>query len=242
MKRIEKIILKNFWRIPGLLGKLNRRIRHPENYTDGERMEPIRVLYDIIKKSGDISVEISGKEHILSEGGFILYSNHQGLFDAVAIAGEIHTPVSPVINMEGMSDPLLKKFFACADALPVEQKDFRQSLQMFEEVKRRVEKGKVCLIFPEGKRNTQGNFLMEFQAESFDPAVETRCPIIPVALVDSFKPFDTDAEGHITVYIHILKPLLWIEYARMTTAEIVQTVQERIRKEMASILMKVRWL
>lgn len=112
--------------------------------------------------------------------------------------------------MEVMSDPLLKKFFACADALPVEQKDFRQSLQVFEEVKRQVEKGKACLIFRKGK-NTQRNFLMEFQAESFDPAVETGCPIIPVALIDSFKPFDTDAEGHITVYIHILKPLLWIE-------------------------------
>lgn len=92
MKRMQWIILKNFWRIPGLMIRLNRRIRSPENYTDEERLEPIQYFCRKVQENGNISVELSGQENIPKEGGFIFYPNHQGLFDAVAIGGKFIAP------------------------------------------------------------------------------------------------------------------------------------------------------
>ncbi len=236
MKRLQKIILKNFQHIPGLLIKLNKCIQCPEKYTDKERMEPIKFFCEKVQKSGDISVEVSGQENIPADGGFIFYPNHQGLFDAVAIGGGINMLFSPVIKKELMSYPLIKNLFACVYAIPMDRKNFRQSMGVMQEVQNRVNAGKVCLIFPEGTRSQQGNRLLDFKAGSFKPAVKTRCPIVPIALVDSFKPFDSEVKGPVTVYLHISKPLLWEEYQEMTTTDIAKTVKERIQTEMEVIL------
>lgn len=236
MKRLQWIILKNFWRIPGLLAKLNKRIKFSEKFTEKERIEPIKYLCEMVQKSGDISVEVSGQENIPADGGFIFYPNHQGLFDAVAIGSRIDILVSPVIKKELMSYPLIKQLFACVDAIPMNREDIRQSMGVLQEVQSRVKTGKVCLIFPEGTRSKQGNRLLDFKAGCFKPAVKARCPIVPIALVDSFKPFDTEMKGTVTVYLHILKPLFWEEYQGLTTLEIAKMVKERIQFEMESIL------
>lgn len=236
MKRLQRIILRNLWQIPGLLAKLNRCIRFPEQCTDKTRMEPIKFLCDRVQKSGDISVEISGQENIPEKGGFIFYPNHQGLFDAVAIGGGINRLVSPVIKKELMDYPLLKQLFACVEALPMDREDLRQSMHVLKEVQKRVEAGKVCLIFPEGTRSKQGNHLLDFKPGCFKPALKARCPIVPVALVDSFKPFDSEIEGPVTVYLHILKPLLWNDYRGMKTTEIAEMAKKRIQSEIEKTL------
>ena len=82
--------------------------------------------------------------------------------------------------------------------------------------------------------------LLEFKPGSFKPAVKTRCPIVPAAFVDSFKPFDNETKGPVTVHLHILKPLLWDEYKGMTTVKIAETVKQRIQAEMDSILYMVK--
>lgn len=236
MNRMFMILLKNFWHVPGVLARLNRRIHSPEKYTELEKIEPIQYLCKKVLVSGQISLEISGQEHIPAEGGFIFYPNHQGVFDAVAIGFAVNRLVSPVVKIELMKYPLVRELFCCADALPMDRKDIRQSMRVLQEVQQRVKVGKVCLIFPEGTRSRKGNQLLEFKAGSFKPALKTQCPIVPVALVDSFKPFDTRATGPVTVHLHILKPLLWDEYQNMTTAEIAETVKQRIRFEMDEIL------
>lgn len=236
MNRLRWIILKNIWHIPGLLAKLNKCIRFPEKCTDKTRMEPVKFLCERVQKSGDISVEVSGQENIPEEGGFILYPNHQGLFDAVTIGGGINMLVSPVIKKELMDYPLLKQIFTCVEALPMDREDLRQSMRVLQEVQKRVESGKVCLIFPEGTRSKQGNRLLEFKPGCFKPAVKARCPIVPVALVDSFKPFDSEIEGPVTVYLHILKPILWNDYQGMKTTEIAELVKKRIQNEIEIIL------
>ena len=53
---------------------------------------------------------------------------------------------------------------------------------------------------------------------------------MPVALIDSFKPFDTNTIQPVTVQVHFLKPVLYEEYKNMKTTELAALVQERIQK------------
>ena len=57
-----------------------------------------------------------------------------------------------------------------------------------------------------------------------------KCLIVPVALIDSFKPFDTNTISQVTVQVHFLEPILYEEYQNMKTTEIAEIVKKRIEK------------
>ena len=52
---------------------------------------------------------------------------------------------------------------------------------------------------------------------------------MPVALIDSFRPFDTNTIRPVTVQVHFLEPIYYEEYKDMKTTEIAAIVQERIQ-------------
>ena len=90
-------------------------------------------------------------------------------------------------------------------------------------------KGRNYLIFAEGTRSKNGNRVGTFKGGSFKAATRAKCPIVPVALIDSFRPFDTNTIRPVTVQVHFMKPLLYEEYKDMKTTEIAALVQERIQ-------------
>ena len=119
-------------------------------------------------------------------------------------------------NHQGLYDVL-----AILDACPIPQ--------VIINVTNEVKKGRNYLIFPEGTRSKNGNELLEFKGGSFKAATKAKCPIIPVALIDSFKPFDTNTTSQVTVQVHFLKPLYYEDYKDMNTKEIAALVRERIQ-------------
>ena len=101
-----------------------------------------------------------------------------------------------------------------------------------------VKAGKNFLIFPEGTRSKEGNHVQEFKGGSFKAATKAKCPIIPVALVDSFKPFDTNSTRPVTVQVHFLKPMLYEDYKDMKTVEIATAVEQQIQETINKNLTK----
>ena len=69
----------------------------------------------------------------------------------------------------------------------------------------------------------------DFKGGSFKAATRARCPIIPVALINCFVPFDSKTTEHVNVQVHFLEPLLYEEYKDMKTTEIAAIVRERIQ-------------
>ena len=64
-------------------------------------------------------------------------------------------------------------------------------------------------------------------------ATKAKCPIVPIALIDSYKSFDTKSIEKIKVQVHILKPMLYEEYKDMKTVEIAAEVKRRIEAVIA---------
>ena len=71
-------------------------------------------------------------------------------------------------------------------AYMMDRNDIRQSLQVIVNVTNEVKNGRNYLIFPEGTRSKMGNEMLEFKGGSFKAATKAKCPIVPVALIDSF--------------------------------------------------------
>lgn len=114
-------------------------------------------------------------------------------------------------------------------AYMLDRQDVRQALRIINSVANEVEKGRNYLIFPEGTRSKNGNRIGEFKGGSFKSATKSKCPIVPVALIDSFKPFDTKSIGHVKVQVHFLEPMYYDDYKGMKTTEIASLVHDRIQ-------------
>lgn len=112
----------------------------------------------------------------------------------------------------------------------MDREDIRQSMQVILNVTKEVKEGRNYLIFAEGTRSKNGNHPLEFKGGSFKAATKARCPIVPVALIDTYKAFDTGSIEPLTVQVHFLKPMYYDEYKDMKTTEIAAEVKRRVEE------------
>ena len=137
-------------------------------------------------------------------------------------------PFAFVMKKEVRNTILLKQVADALGSLSIDREDIRQSMTVIQTMAEEVKKGKNFLIFPEGTRSKKGNRLIDFKGGSFKSAVKARCPIVPCALIDSFKPFDEKTIRPVTVKLFYLPPLYYEEYKGLKTVEIAETVKKRI--------------
>ena len=178
---------------------------------------------------GNVTIETYGEENIPKQSGFMFFPNHQGMYDVLAIVASCPKPFSVVAKKEVGNVPFLKQVFACMRAFLIDRDDLRQSMQVIMDVTKEVQRGRNYLIFAEGTRSKEGNKVNEFKGGSSKAATKAKCPIIPVALIDAYKPFDTNSTAPVTVQVHFLPAIEYDEYKNMKTPEIAEMVKNQIQ-------------
>ncbi len=233
MNRILMMVLKNIWIVPGAWMKLCNYAKHTDEYPEEEKYRHIQYILQRAVKGGNVDLQITGKENIPSENGFMLYANHQGMFDVLAIAATCDNPIGAVLKKELYDIPFLHQIAVCTKSFAMDREDVRQSLTVIQNVTKEVEGGRNYLIFPEGTRSKLGNEMLEFHGGSFRCATKSKCPIVPIALIDSFKVLDQKGSKPVSVQLHYLKPIYYEEYAGMKPAEVAALVKQRIAEKIA---------
>lgn len=231
MKRIILMVIRNLLLVPGMWIKLCYHASHVEKYTEEEHFKMLKFITERANKGGNVVIDAHGIENIPKENGFVFFPNHQGLFDVLAIVNVCPKPFSVVAKKEVGNVPFLKQVFICMKAYMMDRSDVRQSMQVIMNVTKEVKEGRNYLIFAEGTRSKNGNELLEFKGGSFKAATKAKCPIVPVALVDSFKPFDTNTISPVTVQVHFMEPLYYDDYKDMKTNEIASIVRDKIQQK-----------
>lgn len=233
MKRILLMVLRNFILVPYMWCKLCYYAAHADDYPEITRFKLLKFIVTRANKGGNVTIEAYGKENIPEESGFMFFPNHQGLYDVLALVDACPKPFSAVIKKEAANIPFLKQCIAIMKAFAIDREDIRQSMEVIMNVTNEVRKGRNYVIFAEGTRSKMGNKLLDFKGGSFKSATRAKCPIVPVALIDSFKPFDTNSIEPVTVQVHFLKPMYYEEYKDMKTTEIAREVKRRIEETIA---------
>jgi len=225
------MVLKNLLKVPFLYAKLCRYAKNPDAYPEQERWDHIRHILQLAVKSGNLDLVVTGTENIPAPGsGFMMYANHQGLFDVVAIAATCPTPLGGVVKKELEGVPFVQQIIDCTKSYPMDREDVRQSLTVIQNVTEEVKQGRNYLIFPEGTRSKNGNRMGEFHGGSFRCALKAKCPILPVAFVDSFKVLDQKGSAHLSVQIHYLPLIPYEEFAGLKATEVAALVKARIEE------------
>ena len=230
MNRIVLMVLRNLFRVPGLYSKLCHYAAHTDEYPEQEKWDHIQHILKLAIKSGNLDFTVTGTENVPREGGCMIYGNHQGMFDIVAIGATCPIPLGAVLKKELTDIPVLKQIRLCTKSFPMDREDVRQSLKVIQAVTEEVKNGRSYLIFPEGTRSKTGNTMGEFHGGSFRCALKAKCPIVPVCYIDSFKVLDQKGSKPLSVQMHYLKPIPYEEFADLKTNEVAALVKARIQE------------
>lgn len=228
MNRIVTMVLKNLWVVPSAWFKLCYNAKNTDTVPEIDRWKHIQYILNRAITGGNVELKVTGVENIPQNESFMMYGNHQGMFDVLAIAATCPVPLGAVLKKELYNVPFLHQIALCTKSFAMDREDVRQSLTVIQNVTEEVKNGRNYLIFPEGTRSKLGNEMLEFHGGSFRCATKSKCPVLPVALIDSFKVLDEKGSKPISMQLHYLKPIPYEDYQNLKPAELAALVKEQI--------------
>lgn len=229
MERIWLMILGNFFRLPVYGYKLFFWATNKKK-TEADKYGFIHNAVRNANKAGRVKVDVYGKENLPKENGYIMFPNHQGLFDTLTMLECNEQPFGVIMKIETDKNIFCRKFRQMLGGQLMDRDDIRQSMKVINQMAEEVKQGRNYVIFAEGTRSKNGNNIQEFKGGTFKSATKAKCPIVPVAIIDTYKAFDIHSIAPITVQLHFLKPLLYEDYKDMKTTEIAKIVSDMIRE------------
>ena len=138
MKRIIYMVFMNLFHAPVWLLKIARMARPGDNHTMQQRYDYIAEMTRRIIKRGRVTIKVTGVEHIPEKDGFMLFPNHQGLFDVLALFSTCPKALSGVIKKEASGWILVKQVLGATGSLAMDRKDMKDQVRIIGEVTRRV--------------------------------------------------------------------------------------------------------
>ena len=228
MLRFYFVILTSVPYIILLYAKSSYMDKHDDMYSEEARYEFAKLIVDKIMKHSFISTEVYGKENLPQEGGYVMYSNHQGKYDMVGIMYGHDKPCTVVMDEVRSKLPVMKPFLAVLKGSTLDRNDLRSQAKTIKKLIGEVSEGRKYVIFPEGGYDHNGNNLQEFKAGSFKISMKSKTPIVPVAIVDSYVPYSYNSLSKVTTQVHYLEPINYEEYKNLKTEEIALMVHDRI--------------
>ena len=160
-----------------------------------------------------LNIEIEGEENMPDAGPLMIYSNHQGLGDILAIyyLCRNHFQIGFISKDEWRKLGPLAKAIEYTRSVFLVRGSGRDALKTINETSELLKQGFNLAIFPEGTRS-RGHEMGEFKSAAFKFAEKAGVPILPVTLDGSYKIFEIDNNYHpnqtMKVTVH---PLVHIE-------------------------------
>lgn len=240
MFKLFYVIFMNLFRAPYMIPKMRFWADHPEYYSEEKRYSLVRHVIELMNKTGRIHTISSGENNLPEDSGYIMYPNHQGKYDVLGIINTHDKPCSFVMDKKKSYTVLVREFVDLVGGRRLEINNPRQGMKIISQVAESVKEGQAVIIFPEGGyKNNNRNILTDFKPGSFKIALKSKVPIVPVALIDSYKVFNAISFGKIKTYVHYLEPIYYDEYKGMKTREIALEVKRRIEQKIAEEMKKI---
>ncbi len=169
MRRIVLMVLRLFYVAPYYVYRIWKYGRSSQDSYE-EAFAYIKKATKRANHAGRVIIESHGTENLPKEDGYILFSNHQGLFDGLVFLESSPRPFTYITKKEARNVFLLKQVGDALGVIAIDREDIRQSMQVINQVAEEVKNGKNFLIFPEGTRSRMGNKLLQRQGVRLFPA------------------------------------------------------------------------
>lgn len=240
MWRYYYTIGRNLFRIVEAVKTMNDMIelskKRPDEYNEEVRYRYVQYISSVMQKTGHIKTEVFGQENLPKDGGYIMYPNHQGKYDVYGIISVHKQPCTFVMDIEKSNSIFIKQIVDTLDAKRLDKKNNRQAMKIIDEVSKEIKNGRKYILFPEGEYdNHKKNKLIEFKAGCFKIGLKSKAPIVPVVLIDSYKPYNSWCIREIKTQVHYLKPIYFEEYENLNTHQIAELIKNRISDKLEEL-------
>ncbi len=213
--------------------KANIMIRLPKFFTDEQRYKAAIGIVHLERRMALTTTNAYGLENLPKTGGYIMYSNHQGKYDALGILASHERPISILWDYRSARHIVAKQVSRLLSCEIIDNKSGANFIPVMQNIAKKTQEGKPYLIFPEGKYEDNKNSLQDFQTGCFMASVLAKTPIVPVVLYDSYKAMDTnDLIHHVITQVHYLKPIYYEEYKDMNRKALSTYIKDIIQQKL----------
>lgn len=96
-----------------------------------------QVMIEHVKKRGRIETVASGMENLPTEGGYIMFANHQGKYDALGVISVHEKPCTYVMDAKRSHLFIVTQLCELLKAKRLDKTDLRQQVQVINDVAQR---------------------------------------------------------------------------------------------------------
>lgn len=205
---------------------------HPDKFTEEDRYAIGKNMVNQAMRNSFIHTKGYGMEKLPTEGGYVMYPNHQGKFDVLGIIHVHEKPCTLVIDEKRSHLPFANEVTRLLRGVRLDRTDMRAQVNCIMQIAEEVAAGRRYILFPEGGYTFNENHLQEFHAGAFKCALKAKCPIVPVVLVDSYVPFGRNGIQPVFTQVHFLDPIPYEAYKDCKTQEIAAMVKQAIQNKL----------
>ena len=124
--------------------------KNTERYSEADRYRVALHVIHVMKRNGRIRTSVTGVENLPAEGGYVLYANHQGKYDALGIMDAHKKPCTAMMDAKRSKMIIVDQFITLIDGCRIDKTDIKSQVEATRKVTKEVKKGSRYIVFPEG--------------------------------------------------------------------------------------------
>ena len=175
------------------------------------------------------NVRCEGRDKVPATGGGLMLSNHQSNLDPVLVGLACNRRLNYVARKSLFKFAPFRWLINSLDAIPIDREG--TGLEGLKETLKRLKRGEIVLLFPEGTRTPNGEVL-RMKPGFCAVARRSKLPLFPVALDGAWQawPRQRVLPGRSIVHIHFGEPIGPELIATLDDAQLTAEVERRIRE------------
>jgi len=176
-----------------------------------------------------VRCEIMNGKHIRKGTSYIIVSNHQSLFDILALVTTLGVQFRWIIKREILRVPLFGYALYASRNIFIDRTDTARAIESINRGFDRLPEGVSVMVFPEGTRSTDGR-IRPFKKGGFFPAVLRNISVLPVTINGSRRvlPKGSLAVRSGKIQVVIGDPIDAGEYTVTTLDELIERTRRTI--------------
>lgn len=222
---------------------MKREIKEPSQNSDVRKLSgaarswPSRAWYALSRRVCQVvgvalyQVRYSGQENIPAEGGVLVVANHQSHFDPPLVGMGCMRRMNYLARESLFAIPPLRWVIQSFDAIPIKRDGL--GLEGIKETLRRLKRGEMVLMFPEGTRTRDGQ-IGPFRPGFTTLALRSGACILPVGIEGAYHVWPRRRP------VPALFGRIHVHYGPAITPEEIQQCAERERELVEEVRNRVR--
>lgn len=199
-----------------------------------------RIWYDTLRVTSRLAgvcffrIRVYGRENWPTEGGGLVCPNHQSFLDPLLVGLTCDRRLNFLARGTLFKFLPLRMLISSLDAIPVDREG--SGLAGLKETLKRLKRGEMVLIFPEGTRTRDGE-LQPLKGGFIPMARRGGVPIVPVAIDGAFDAWPRTAKlpRRSVIHIRIAPPISTEMLQTLSDEELLVELERRIAEAFAAI-------